>query len=107
MLFCPFSGSDKPEFFRIPASENNGSFGLPTGLEQFTNSVNGFEHRSGATVGINGPENPGVAMIARNNPGIGRFASRNFSSHIPDCAVLIILFEMHFYFYRPWSNVVS
>src|SRR5579862_2588459 len=99
MLFCPFGGSDKPKFFPIPASENNGPFGPPTGLEQFANSVNRFKHRSGAAVGINGSVNPGVAMIARNNPGIGRFASWNFSSDIPDCAVLIILFEMHFYFY--------
>src|SRR5579872_2917394 len=65
-----------------------------------------FEHRSCATVGIDRPVHPGIAVVARNDPLVGHLAALNLPDHIPDGSKLIILLEMHFDLHRSRADVV-
>ena len=98
MVFTPFGGTDQTLFFRVPTSDNDRAFGLPSGLEQFAEAVDGLKHRGRTAVRIDRSVDPSIAVIACNDPFVGRGSAANFADDIPDSAVLVILFEVHFHF---------
>ena len=71
--------------------------GLPALLEQIAEAVDGFEHGGGAAVGIDGAVDPGVAVVAGDDPvvllrGVGAWDS---ADDVPDGAELVVLLKMH------------
>ncbi len=70
---------------------------LPSLLEEFAEAVDGLEHGSGAGVGIDGAEDPGVAMIAGDDPVVflRRVGSFDDADDVPDGAQCGVLLEVH------------
>ena len=46
-------------------------------------------------------------MIAGDYPFVGKFTATHPPDHIPDCAELVILFEMQLHLHRSWSDVIG
>src|SRR5882724_1134848 len=46
-------------------------------------------------------------MITGHDGFVRPFGTAHFADHVPNCAVLVILFEVHFYFHRAGTNVVG
>src|SRR6059036_1343750 len=59
------------------------------------------KHGSRTAIGIDGSIHPGIAMISADDPFVRKFVTADFADYVPNCAVLIILLEVHFYFCRP------
>jgi hypothetical protein len=53
--------------------------------------VNGFEHGRGAAGGVDRAVDPGVAVIAGDDPVVGPGRAFDFSDDVPDDAALIVL----------------
>ena len=68
VLLGPLGGADEAFFFGVPAADDDGALGLPALLEQVAEAMDGFEHGGGAGVGIDGAVDPGVAMVAGDDP---------------------------------------
>ena len=66
-------------------------FGRQPCLEQRADAVDGFEHGGGAAVGIDGAVDPGIAMIADDDPLVGRLGALDFADDVPDGAALVVL----------------
>ena len=62
-------------------------------LEEDADAVDGFEHGGGAAVGIDGAVDPGIAMIAGDDPLIGEFGAGDGADDVPDGGVLVVHFE--------------
>src|SRR5271155_2473186 len=107
MLLGPLGGTDQSFFFAIPTAENHRALRLPTRLQQLAHSVHGFKHRRRAAVRVDRTVYPRVAMIAGDNPFVGKLAAAHPADDIPQSAELIILFEMHLDANRSRSHVVG
>ncbi len=59
--------------------------------------MDGFEHGGGAGVGVDGAVDPGVAMVAGDDPGVLVFGvgAVDGADHVPDGAELVVLLEVH------------
>ncbi len=66
-----------------------------------------LEHGGGAAVRIHRSVHPRVAVIAGDDPLIGRNRSAHFANHVPDGAELVILLQVQLYFRRPGTDVIS
>src|SRR5438876_10438793 len=102
----PFCRADQSFFFRVPTAEDNRALRLPPRLQQFTNAVCCLKHGSRTAIGIDGSIHPGIAMIAADHPFVRKLAAADVADYVPNCAVLIILLEVHPYFRWPWANVI-
>ena len=67
----PLGRSEQGRLFAVPEAIDDGAGGLPALLEQFAEGACFFEFRAGAADGISGAVDPGVMMIAANDPLIG------------------------------------
>ncbi len=97
MIFDPFGGADEAFFFRVPAADDDGALRLPARLEQGAEAVDRLEHGRGAGVGIDGAVDPGVAVIAGDDPVVflGGVAAGDGADHVPDDAEPGVLLEVH------------
>src|SRR5262249_49577439 len=90
VFFGPFSRADQAVFLCIPATENDGSSGLPTLLQQLTKSPSCFKHCCGTAIRIDCAKRPGITMVAHDYPAIFFLVTINSRNYIPDFANLII-----------------
>ena len=60
-------------------------------FEQNADAVNGFKHGGGAAVGIDRAVDPGIAMVAGDDPVIGKAGAGDGADDIPDGAALVVL----------------
>ena len=95
VLLGPFGGADETFFFGVPAAEDDGATGLPTLLEETADAVNGFEHGGGAAVGVDGAVDPGVAVVAGDDPVFGVVGAGDGADDVPDGADGDVLLEVH------------
>ena len=107
MIFAPLGGTDQSFLFRVPASDHNRPLGLPARLQQFAQPVHRLQHRRRAAVRIDRSIHPGIAMIARHHPLVGRRRSPNFANDIPNGAELVVLLKVHLHFRGTGTDVVS
>ena len=103
MLLDPLGGADEAFFLGIPTAKDDGAFGPPALRDESTDAVDGLEHGGGAAGGVDGAVDPGVAMIAGDNPVAGVLGALDFSDDVPDDAALIVLIgdKVDFYAARP------
>ena len=71
VLLDPFGRADQAFFLGVPTAEDDGALGAPALLEQRADAVNRLKHGGGAAVGIDCAVDPGVAMIAGDDPVVG------------------------------------
>src|SRR5579864_4036412 len=107
MLLAPFSRTDQSLFFPIPAADNYGPLRLPARFQQFAKSVHRLQHSRRAAVRVDGAVYPGITMIARKHPFIGKLTATHPPDHIPNGAELVILFEMHLHLHRTRPHVIG
>ena len=71
--------------------------GLPALLQELAEAVDGFEHGGGAGVGIDGAVDPGVAMVAGDDPVVllGGVGAGDGADDVPDGAEAGVLLEIH------------
>src|SRR5271163_4776493 len=93
MTLGPFGRSDETLFLAIPAAKYNSALRLPAGLQQFADSVDGLEHARRAARRINGPKDPGVAVIPGDHPFVGVSRAIDRADHVPDGAIRIVLLQ--------------
>ena len=60
-------------------------------MEQSADAMHGFEHGGGATGWIDGSVDPGVAMVACNDPLVGELRAFDLADYVPDDAALVVL----------------
>ena len=65
--------------------------GRQPSFEQRADAVHGLEHGGGAAVGIDRAVDPGVAMIADDDPVVGILGAFDPADHVPDDAALVVL----------------
>ena len=82
-------------------------FGFQPDFSSSPTPCTAFEHRRRAAVRIDRAVDPGVAMIARNHPFVGKLAAAHAANHIPESAELIVLLEMHLHPHRSRSHVIG
>ena len=97
VLFCPLGGAHEAFFFGVPTADDDSALRFPTLLEKDSEAMDGFEHGSGAAVGIDGSVDPGVTVIAGDDPvvflrGIGALDG---ADDVPDGAEGVVLLKMH------------
>src|ERR1700733_14055263 len=78
----PLGGTERTRLFAIPDAINDGAAGLPPLLDQFAERAGFFEFGGGAGDWIVGAVDPGVVMVAADDPLIGRGAAGNFGDDV-------------------------
>jgi hypothetical protein len=91
VLLHPLGRADEAFFFGVPTAEDDGALGPPALLEQRADAVDGFEHGGGAAVGVDRAVDPGVAMVAGDDPVVGVLGAFDFADDVPDDAALVVL----------------
>ena len=91
VLLHPLRGADEAFFLGVPTAEDDGALGAPALAEQDADAVHRFQHGGGAAGGIDGAVDPGVAVIAGDDPIAGVLRAFYLSDHVPDDAPLIVL----------------
>ena len=78
-------------------ADDDGALGLPALLEELAEAVDGFEHGGGAAVGIDGAVDPGVAVVAGDDPVVllGGVGAVDGADDVPDGAEGVVLLEVH------------
>ena len=76
-------------------------------MQQCADAVDGFQHGGGAAVGIDGAEDPGVAMIADDDRFIGILCAGNFSDDIPNGAESVVLLQQQVNLHRAGAHVIG
>ena len=84
MGFDPFGGAEQHGFFAIPRGVDDGAARLPALLEQHPQSAGFFQQRSLAGDGIFGAVDPGIVMIAADDPFVGGNTAGNFGDDVVD-----------------------
>ena len=67
----PLGGAEEGGFFAIPPAVNDGALGLPALLEELAEGAGFFELGAGAGDGVAGSVDPGVVVVAADDPLIG------------------------------------
>src|ERR1700691_4076623 len=79
--FTPLGRSQQTLFLTIPKAVNHGALGLPTLLQQFSESACLFQFRARSGERVFGSVHPGIVMIASNHPLIGIFCSGDMNNY--------------------------
>ena len=97
MLLGPLGGADEAFFFGVPAADDDGACGLPALLEEVAEAVDGFEHGGGAGAGVDRAVDPGVAVVAGDDPVVflGGVGAGDGADDVPDGAEGDVLLEVH------------
>ncbi len=107
LLLDPFGGADEALLFGVPTAEDDGALGPPALTEQCADAVHGFKHGGGAAGGIDRAIDPGVAMIADDDPGVGILRALDFADHVPDDAALVVLLRDEVDFHSAGTQVIA
>ena len=75
--------------------------------EQRADAVDGFKHGGGAAGGVDGAIDPGIAVIAGDDPIVGVLRAFDFSDHVPDDAALVVLLGDEVDLYAAGAEVIA
>ena len=89
----PLGRADQALLFGVPTAKDDSPFGTPSGLEQFADAVHCFEHAGRAARRIDGAEDPGVAVVAGDDPLIRIGGAVDGADDVPDGAIGVLLIE--------------
>ena len=97
VLLGPLGGADEAFLFGVPGADDDAAAGFPALLEELADAVDGFEHGGGAGGGIGGAVDPGVTVVAGDDPGVllGRVGAVDGADDVPDDAESGILLDAH------------
>ena len=100
-LFAPFGGAGEADFFAVPTADDQRAARAHALLLEFTEGAREFHHAGGAAAGVDAAEDPGVAVIAHDDPFVGKFgaADAGFDYVVGLEAVVHFDFEMDFFFF--------
>ena len=63
--------------------------------------------RRGAAVGIDRAIDPGVAMVARDHPLVGKLRSLHHADDVVDGGKVIVLLQQHVHLHRSGTDVIG
>ena len=66
-----------------------------------------FKHGGGAAVGIDRAVDPGVAVIAADDPLVGILRALDLADHVPDDAALVVLLRDEVNFHAAGPEVIA
>src|ERR1700683_3232105 len=78
----PFGGTEEGRLFAVPEAIDDGAVGLPALFHELTEGARFFKLGAGAGEGIFRAVDPGVVMIAADDPLIGKFGAGNFGDDV-------------------------
>src|ERR1700733_12863498 len=67
-LLSPFGGTGEADFFAVPTADDDGAAGANALSGGLAEGARAFHHRRGAARGIDAAEDPGVAVVAEQDP---------------------------------------
>src|SRR5467141_730247 len=98
-LLAPFRRAGERVFFAIPTADDDSAARADAELLEFAKRTRELHHGGGAAGRIHAAEDPGVAMIAEQNPFFGKLAAANarFDDGVSLHAGVHVHFHVNFY----------
>src|SRR6266404_411313 len=107
VVFHPFGGADEAGLFAIPRAIDDGALGLPAGFQKFAEGTSFFKFRNQAGDWVFGAVDPGVVMVAANDPLVGIRAAGNSGDDVIDGLEIPIGSHFQVDFERAGAGVIS
>ena len=98
-MFSPFGGTGEADFFAVPTADHESAARTHAFFFELAEGAREFHHRRGAAGRIDAAEDPGVAMIAEDDPFVGQLCAADaaFDYVVGLGAVVHFDFQMNFY----------
>src|ERR1700720_568378 len=106
MIFGPFGGADQAGLLCIPEAVDDGTLRAPALLQQDAEGAGLFQQHNGSGNGVTRAVDPGVVMIAADNPLVGVGCPWDAGNHVIDGLGVPVETELEMNFGGAGSRVI-
>ena len=103
----PLGGAEQARFLAVPRAVDDGALGLPALLEERAERAHLFHQRPGAGDRIFRAVDPGVVMIAADDPLVGELAAGNAHDHVVERLGVPVELQLQVHLGGPGTDVIG